>query len=85
MSSSKTLNPAKMCFQHVSATRQINEVLHRKNSKLEYVLAESELPQTNAADRNTKVDANLFSTHGLEHFLQLDTELLNVVEDDTGL
>lgn len=28
---------------------------------------------------------NLFATHGLKHFLQLDSKLLDVVEDDAGL
>lgn len=27
----------------------------------------------------TQVGTDLFATHGLKHFLQLDTELLNVV------
>lgn len=44
---------------------------------------QSELPQTFGT--YTSVGTNLFATHGLKHFLQLDTELLNVVEDDAGL
>lgn len=31
------------------------------------------------------VNTDLFSPHGLKHFLQLDTELLDVVEDNAGL
>lgn len=34
---------------------------------------------------HTQVGTDLFATHGLKHLLQLDSKLLNVVEDDAGL
>lgn len=30
-------------------------------------------------------ETDLFAAHGLKHFFQLDSELLDVVEDDAGL
>lgn len=52
------------------------------------IFIENELPlqlDTDIAGRCTQVGTDLFATHGLEHLLQLDTELLNVVEKDAGL
>lgn len=40
---------------------------------------------TVASSRCTKESTDLFAAHGLEHLLQLDSELLNVVEEDAGL
>lgn len=42
-------------------------------------------PNINSVETYSRVDTDLLATHGLKHFLQLDTELLNVVEDDAGL
>lgn len=36
-------------------------------------------------DTHTQVGTDLFATHGLKHLLQLNSKLLNVVEDDAGL
>lgn len=38
-----------------------------------------------AAETLSWVSTDLFPPHGLKHFLQLDTELLDVVEDNAGL
>lgn len=38
-----------------------------------------------AAGTLSWVSTDLFPPHGLKHFLQLDTELLDVVEDNAGL
>lgn len=31
------------------------------------------------------VETHIFASHGLKHLLQLNSELLDVVDDDTGL
>lgn len=59
-------------------------------AKVLTISTESELPQdlTQAQQTYTLITqecTDLFATHGLKHLLQLDTELLNVVEDDAGL
>lgn len=40
---------------------------------------------TDTADRQPEVGTDLFASHGLEHLLQLDTQLLDVVKEDAGL
>lgn len=41
--------------------------------------------ETEGVPERRKVGTDLFSPHGLKHFLQLDAELLDVVEDNAGL
>lgn len=36
-------------------------------------------------NRNDAVETHIFASHGLKHLLQLNSELLDVVDDDTRL
>lgn len=47
--------------------------------------APKRVKSSNKRRRKKKKNTYIFATHGFEHLLQLDSELLDVVDQDAGL
>lgn len=66
-------------------TRRIRHHSKPRTKKRNNTGASIDRQSQEVVETPTEVGTDLFAAHGLKHFLQLDSKLLDVVEDDAGL